>query len=208
MRLRLGFVAVFAAAALAAIPVQARFTQQGNKLVATDAAGTAQQGYSVALSADGATAIVGGYRDNGDVGAVWIFTRSSGVWAQQSSRLRGSGAVGGALQGTSVALAADGNTAMEKHATVTSISSSVNPSNVGEAVTFTATVTTDGGAPAAGDVTFIAGTQTLGAVALNGGVAMLSTDALPAGRHRIKARFNRNGRFYRSADRLQQRVRN
>ncbi len=38
------------------------WTQQA-KLVATDAIG-AQQGYSVSLSGDGATAIVGGYRDN------------------------------------------------------------------------------------------------------------------------------------------------
>ena len=38
----------------------AQFTQQGPKLVGSGAAGPAQQGYSVALSADGNTAIVGG----------------------------------------------------------------------------------------------------------------------------------------------------
>jgi hypothetical protein len=31
---------------------------------------------SVALSADGNTAIVGGRRDNSDTGAAWAFTRS------------------------------------------------------------------------------------------------------------------------------------
>src|SRR5438552_3328167 len=36
------------------------WTQQGTKLVGSDAAGNAQQGYSVFLSADGITAIIGG----------------------------------------------------------------------------------------------------------------------------------------------------
>jgi phosphotransferase system HPr-like phosphotransfer protein len=94
------------------------WNQQGSKLVGTGAVGTAYQGQSVALSADGNTAIVGGYEDNfplggGDAtGAAWVFTRSGGVWTQQGNKLVGSGAVGGALQGQSVALSADGNTAM------------------------------------------------------------------------------------------------
>jgi len=33
------------------------------------------QGYSVALSGDGTTAILGGYQDNDDVGAAWVFAR-------------------------------------------------------------------------------------------------------------------------------------
>jgi hypothetical protein len=36
-------------------------------------------GWSVALSADGNTAIVGGFQDNSDTGAAWMFTRSGGV---------------------------------------------------------------------------------------------------------------------------------
>jgi hypothetical protein len=86
------------------------WTQQGNKLVGTNPVGTAQQGISVALSADGNTAAVGGPYDNSDVGAVWVFTRSGGVWTQQA-KLIGTGAVGSAIfQGWSVALSADGNT--------------------------------------------------------------------------------------------------
>jgi hypothetical protein len=88
------------------------WAQQGSKLVATDAVGTSYQGVSVALSADGNTAIVGGYVDNGSVGAVWVYTRSNGVWAQQGPKLVGTGAGGGAEQGYSVALSADGNTAI------------------------------------------------------------------------------------------------
>ena len=88
------------------------WTQQGNKLVGTGAVGSARQGMSVALSADGNTAIVGGWADNSKAGAVWVFTRRGGVWTQQGKKLVGTDAVGSAYQGMSVALSADGNTAI------------------------------------------------------------------------------------------------
>jgi len=88
------------------------WTQQGTKLVGTGAAGAARQGISVALSADGNTVVVGGYSDNGNAGAAWVFTRSGGVWTQQGTKLVGTGAVGAARQGTAVSLSADGNTAI------------------------------------------------------------------------------------------------
>ena len=90
--------------------------QQGAKLVGSGAVGDAFEGSSVALSADGNTAIVGGPDDNlghgGPVGAAWVFTRSGGAWRQQGVKLVGSGAVGDAFEGASVALSADGNTAI------------------------------------------------------------------------------------------------
>ena len=89
----------------------AQFVQQGPKLVGSGIAGSPQQGASVALSADGNTAIVGGPSD-GSTGAAWVFTRSGRVWNQQGLKLVGTGAVGNAQQGTSVALSADGNTAI------------------------------------------------------------------------------------------------
>ena len=92
----------------------AQFSQQGNKLVGTGAVGAARQG-SVALSADGNTAVVGGGGDNTNAGAVWVYTRSGGLWTQQGSKLVGTGAVNGssgAEQGQSVSLSADGNTAV------------------------------------------------------------------------------------------------
>jgi hypothetical protein len=95
---------------------QAQFTQQGPKLIGSDAVGIARQGNSVALSADGNTAIVGGPGDNFDavagagLGAAWVYTRSVGAWTQQGGKLVGTDAVGPATQGTSVALSADGNT--------------------------------------------------------------------------------------------------
>ena len=58
----------------------AQFSQQGSKLVGTAVVGLAEQGWSVALSADSNTAIVGGLADNRITGAAWVFTRSGDVW--------------------------------------------------------------------------------------------------------------------------------
>ncbi len=87
------------------------WTQQGLQLAGSDAVGLAVQGATVALSADGNTAIVGGPGDNGGAGAAWVWTRSGGVWTQQGAKLVGSGASGAARQGA-VSLSADGNTAV------------------------------------------------------------------------------------------------
>jgi hypothetical protein len=89
------------------------WTQQGSKLLGTGALGIASYGYAVALSADGNIAIVGGGADDGNKGAIWVFTRSGGVWIQQGSKLIGTGAVGNSWQGSSVAVSADGNTVIE-----------------------------------------------------------------------------------------------
>ena len=88
------------------------WTQQGQKLVGTGAAGSASQGTSVAVSADGNTMIEGGPLDNTSAGATWIFTRSNGIWTQQGTKLSGNDAQGSASQGRSVALSGDGNTAV------------------------------------------------------------------------------------------------
>jgi len=53
--------------------VSAQLLQQGTKLVGTDAVGTAGQGFSVSLSSDGNTAIVGGFTDNSNTGAAWMY---------------------------------------------------------------------------------------------------------------------------------------
>ena len=87
------------------------WVQQGSKLIGSGAVGASHQGFSVAISADGNTAIVGANGDNSGIGAAWVFTRSGGVWVQEGSKLVGSGAIGAAAQGYSVAISADGNTA-------------------------------------------------------------------------------------------------
>ncbi len=90
----------------------AQFIQQGNKLVGSGAFGSPSQGSAVAVSADGATAIVGGYYDAFGVGAAWVYVRANGIWSQQGPKLVGAGATGNALQGLSVAISGDGNTAI------------------------------------------------------------------------------------------------
>ena len=75
--------------------------------------GQSGQGVSVAISSDGNTAVDAGSGDNTNVGAVWIFTRSGGVWTQQGSKLVGSGGIGQSKQGSSVAISSDGNTAID-----------------------------------------------------------------------------------------------
>jgi hypothetical protein len=106
-------VLVFAALVCASRPASAQFTQQGPKLFGSGAVGIAIQGASVALSGDGNIAIVGGPFDNSHAGAAWVFTRSGGVWSPGGTKLPlGTGAIGSAGQGFSVALSADGNTAI------------------------------------------------------------------------------------------------
>ena len=96
--------------------INGSWAQQGSKLVGTgyvtsSISGSAQGG-SVAISADGNTVIIGGFEDNNYVGAGWVFTRSSGSWAQQGSKLVGIGYGSNAWQGGSVAISADGSTAI------------------------------------------------------------------------------------------------
>src|SRR6266581_131556 len=95
---RLATVLISAALILSAPPALAQFTQYGNKLVGTGAVGAATQGRSVALSADGATAIVGGWTDNSNLGAAWVFTRGGGRWNQQGGKLVGGNNAGAATQ--------------------------------------------------------------------------------------------------------------
>ena len=88
------------------------WTQNGPKLIGDGADGDAQQGQSVALSGDGKTALVGGPHDNRSLGATWVFTRSGSTWTQQGLKLVGSPPGTNSLQGWSVALSGDGNTAL------------------------------------------------------------------------------------------------
>lgn len=84
------------------------WTQQGSKLVGTGHTSTSDQGISVSMSADGKKVAVGGYLDNTNVGAVWIYTESGGVWTQQGSKLVGTGYIGMSYQGKSVSLSGNG----------------------------------------------------------------------------------------------------
>ncbi len=93
---------------------QGVWTKQGPKLLPKDAdpAGYGTSfGASMALSADGDTAVMGGRMDNRSLGAAWVFTRTKGVWAQQG-KFVGDDPSRTLPFGQSVALSADGNTAL------------------------------------------------------------------------------------------------
>jgi uncharacterized repeat protein (TIGR03803 family) len=81
--------------------------------------------------------------------------------------------------------------AVDKYPSKTSVASSLNPSLVGQEVTFTATVETNGSPT--GTVTFTAGDTILGAAALAGKTASLSTSALAAGTYQVKAAYSGDG---------------
>ena len=147
------------------------WTQQGPRLVGSGAVGFAEQGLSVSLSADGNTAIVGGFQDNGAAGAAWVWTRSGGVWTQQGARLVGSGAVETACQGGSVTLSADGTTAI--------VGGPCDNSWTGAAWVFTA--------PAPGEVQIL--THPVGQTVPGGTRVQLSVAAVGAGPLHYQWRF-------------------
>lgn len=83
-------------------------TQQGKKLVGSDAEGSAQQGTSVTLSGDGKTVAFGGDADQSNIGASWVYIYT-GKWIQQGKKLIGSDYVDLSNQGYSISLSRDGN---------------------------------------------------------------------------------------------------
>lgn len=81
------------------------YNPQGPKLLGSGAVGNAAQGMSVAVSADGNTALFSGPFDDSSQGAAWVFARANGEWSQQGEKvIVGAGIV-------LVALSADGGTA-------------------------------------------------------------------------------------------------
>jgi probable HAF family extracellular repeat protein len=71
------------------------------------------------------------------------------------------------------------------------VKSSVNPSVLGQAVTFTATLTSIAGPPPDGEsVQFVMGDDVLGSATLEGGVAKFTTSAIPAGGHAVVAKYS------------------
>ena len=78
---------------------------------------------------------------------------------------------------------------VKQAATTSSVSSSVNPSVSGQAVTFTATIApvSPGSGTPTGTVTFDDGSTVLGTVTLTNGTASFTTSSLAVGTHSIKA---------------------
>jgi len=88
-------------------------------------------------------------------------------------------------------------------ATSTALSSSVNPSQAGQAVIFTAAVSPSA---ATGTVSFHDGSTLLGTQALSSGRATFTTSALSAGSHSIRAAYAGNAAYAGSAATLTQTV--
>jgi uncharacterized protein (DUF58 family) len=85
---------------------------------------------------------------------------------------------------------------VNKRATTTTVTSSLNPSTYGQTVVFAATVSSTAGAPPDGEtVTFKRGTTTIGTGTLSGGIATFSTNALTAGAPSITAQYAADSAF-------------
>ncbi len=95
---------------------------------------------------------------------------------------------------------------VNKAATTTTLTSSLNPSNFGQSVTFTASVTPQFGGTVKGSVTFYDGATALKTVALSGGVAKFTTSTLTSGSHNMTATYNGSGNFTGSSASLTQTV--
>src|SRR2546421_384066 len=77
----------------------------------------------------------------------------------------------------------------------TTLISSLNPSALGQAVTFTATVTSSATGTPTGTVTFQDGASALGTGTLSGGTATFTTSGLTAGTHSITAIYGGDANF-------------
>jgi len=93
---------------------------------------------------------------------------------------------------------------VHKATTATALTSSQNPSNPGESVTFTATVAPQFIGTVTGTVTFYNGTAPLKTVSLSGGSAECTTSKLPAGSLNITATYNGSPSFDDSSGSLTQ----
>jgi uncharacterized repeat protein (TIGR01451 family) len=174
-----------------ATALSATFTESGNP----------QNGVSVTFTAPGSGAS-GTF--SGASTTVITNTNSSGVATAPTFTANGTAgsynvvaSIGAGLPTATFALT------NSKAATTTAVTSSLNPSNLNQSVTFTATVSSTAGTPT-GTVQFKDGGTNLGAPqALNGGgVATLSTSSLISGLHTITADYSGDSNFLTSTGTL------
>jgi len=95
---------------------------------------------------------------------------------------------------------------VNRAASTTTLASSANPSALGQAVTFTATVSGAGGVPT-GTVTFLDGNTSIGTGTLDAsGQAVFTTSSLAIGAHNIKATYSGNTNYVGSSGTVRQTV--
>lgn len=79
------------------------------------------------------------------------------------------------------------------------ISSSLNPSTLGQPVTFTATINSIAGPPPDGEtVEFLVSGKVVGTVALSGGVAQFTTSSIPSGTHVVSVSYGGDANYLAS----------
>jgi hypothetical protein len=88
------------------------WSASGEPLSSPEPEANDQFGRSVALSSDGATALIGAPGSDEGSGGAWIFTHSDEGWLAQTPMLTSGEAAGEAEFGRSVALSGDGTTAL------------------------------------------------------------------------------------------------
>jgi len=120
--------------------------------------------------------------------AVALSTGSHSVTASYNGNANLAGSLSSALVET-----------VNQAATATSISSNLNPSSYGQAVTFAASVQTATGGSATGTVTFFDGSAQIGSASLSTNAVQLTTTALGTGSHSITARYSGDLNFNGSA---------
>lgn len=98
------------------------------------------------------------------------------------------------------------NQAVNPASTTTTLVSSLNPSTVGQSVTFIATVTAQFGGSLSGTVNFYNGGTLLKTGSLSGGTVKLITSSLPSGADLITATYSGNADFNTSSASLTQTV--
>ncbi len=137
---------------------------------------------------DGATLIGTGTLDGSGVATLATSTINVGTHSITASY----GGDGTNLPSTSNAV----GLTVSKATTVTTITSSPNPSQLGQSVTFTATIVSNTGAIPTGTVTFKRGPTTLATAAIDGtGHASFSISTLSEGPHPVMAIYGGSGNF-------------
>jgi hypothetical protein len=89
----------------------AGWTEQ-TRVTGAEALGASRFGFEVAVSEGAETVLIGGPRDSGDVGSVWVFGRTGSTLTQEGPKLTGPGEVGEGMFGRTIALAASGRIAL------------------------------------------------------------------------------------------------
>jgi hypothetical protein len=160
----------------------------------------------VSCTSAGNCVAVGGYTDSSQQNQAMAATETGGAWGQATEVTGAFGLFGVSCPsaGNCVAVGGSDSSGNEEAAaagtllpTTTTLSSSANPSYVGQPVTLTATVTpTSGTGTPTGTVTFSQGTTSLGTATLNSsGQATITTSALAPGADPITASYSGDTNF-------------